>query len=304
MNQIRRTILPLLLILGFGLVATGRVDLGAVLGVGFVVELGLFLIVLWQVIVVWRRYRHHREAGLDPEAALEEGLARIFPRRMARFLALEPRLWSSLFRWVFRRRPLAPNEFRYTRRSIMGSVIGLVVFVAPLELFAIELLVPWALVRLLLLFAGLYSALWLLGLYGAMQVRPHRLDAANFRLYNGIMADATIPYSQIAAIIADRRRPPKDGEGLQVAPTERAAYLAIGGRTDITLRLREPVVLHGLLTDTPPVLTIHFNADEPDRLIAALRARTGLGDDESSAVSGQWSVLSPQPSAVSGQPGS
>jgi hypothetical protein len=266
------------------LAASGRLDAGVALGIGLLIELGIFLVVLWQIVVVARRYRRNRAAGLDFEAALEDGLARIFPRRFARLLALEPRLWSSLFRWLFRRRPPTANEFRYTKHTIMGMVIGLVLFTAPVELFIIELLIPWPVVRWILLFIAVYSAIWLLGLYAAMKVRPHRLDPDGLRLYNGIMADGYIPYDQITAITAERRRPPKDGEGLQVAPAERAAYLAIGGRTDLTLRLRAPVILQGLLTPTPPVLTVHFTADEPDRLVAALRERTGLPADDGPAT--------------------
>ena len=284
MNSLRRWSPLLLMFALLLLAASGRFDAGLALGIGLVLELGLFLIVLWQIIVVARRYRRNRAAGLDFEAALEDGLARIFPRRLARLVALEPRLWGSLFRWLFRRRPLAAHEFPYTRRSIMGSVIGLVLFSAPVELFVIELLIPWPVVRWILLFIALYSAIWMLGLYAAMKVHPHRLDDTGLRLYNGVMADGTIPYDQIAAITVERHRPPKDGEGLQVAPTERAAYLAIGGRTDVTLRLRAPVVLQGLLTPTPPVLTVHFTADEPERLAAALRARTGLPADDAPAI--------------------
>jgi hypothetical protein len=65
-----------------------------------------------------------------------------------------------------------------------------------------------------------------------------------------------------------------------VVPKEQAAYIAMGGRTDLTIRLREPVVLHGLLKPTIPVRTIHFTADEPDRLAGALRERAGLESRE------------------------
>jgi hypothetical protein len=124
MDSLRRWSPLLLMFALLLLAASGRLDAGTALGIGLVLELGLFLIVLWQIIVVARRYRRNRAAGLDFEAALEDGLARIFPRRLARLAALEPRLWGSLFRWVFRRRPPAAHEFPYTKRTIMGAVTG------------------------------------------------------------------------------------------------------------------------------------------------------------------------------------
>ena len=63
---------------------------------------------------------------------------------------------------------------------------------------------------------------------------------------------------------------------MRVVAEEDAAYLAAGGRTDLTLHLREPIVLHGLLKPTPPVRTLHLAADRPDQLAAELRTVSGV----------------------------
>ncbi len=70
-----------------------------------------------------------------------------------------------------------------------------------------------------------------------------------------------------------RRKSPEGKDGLRAIPAEGAAYLAVGGRTDVTLHLRTPTVIAGLLRPTVPVTTIHLAADDGSALAQALQAR-------------------------------
>lgn len=54
------------------------------------------------------------------------------------------------------------------------------------------------------------------------------------------------------------------------------AYLGTGGRTDLTLHLRVPVIVRGLREATKPVTTICLAADEPEALAQALAQRSGV----------------------------
>jgi hypothetical protein len=139
-------------------------------------------------------------------------------------------------------------------------------------------------VRLLFLLATLYSTLWIIGLYAGMKMYPHRLTADALRFYLGLQAGGVVPYSQIAAVEAVRRKLPCSKDGLLTAPAEDAAYLAVGGRTDVTLLLHTPAVIAGLLRPTPPVTTVHLASDDGPALARALQARLTVEPVPSAAV--------------------
>lgn len=69
------------------------------------------------------RYRRGRKRGLDWWAALEDGLAVMLPRKLARLVLKEPRIFIALFRWTFRRLKLSDNEFGYYRRSALREIV-------------------------------------------------------------------------------------------------------------------------------------------------------------------------------------
>jgi hypothetical protein len=231
-----------------------------------------------QILLAIRRYRRDRTAGLDVWAALEEGLAVLLPRPLARLAALEPRLWYCLGRWLARRgRRTAETEFPYHRRSLVGAIVIVALLTAPVEVLFFELVIPWPWLRLLLLVVAVYSFIWLLGLYASLVVLPHRLEPSALRLRYGALAEGRIPYTAIATAERARRSAPGGRDGARVADEggARALYLGVGGRTDLTLRLREPQTFSGLRGPTPPVETVHLATDDPDRLARALAERIG-----------------------------
>jgi hypothetical protein len=222
-----------------------------------------------------RRYRKDRAARLDVEAALEDGLAVIFPRKVARLVALEPQTFVVLFRWLFRRRPYTAEEFGYNKRSPIGVLLIVLLMTAPVELLLIELFVPWEVVRWVLLILAVYSLLWLLAFNGSLRVLPHRLGAEGVRLRYGLLATGVVPYDQIASVTLEMRTGSDVKEGLQVV-AEHTASIAVGGRTDVTLLLSEPVRFRTLLAETAPVSTVHVAVDKPEDFVRELRLRTGV----------------------------
>jgi hypothetical protein len=275
MKRMLKWFLPALIVAEIALVWGNVLDVSTALLVGGAVEGLLLLVVAGEIALMVRDYRRNRAAGLNVEAAVIEGLSVLLPRPVARFIALEPRIWICLYRWAFRRRPLAADEFRYSKRSMMGTMLAFVVMVVPVETLAYEFLIPWPWLRWVLFLATIYMTLWVVGLYASLQVLPYGLEADGIRLHYGLLADGFVPYAQIADVVVERAKAPGGQEGLRVVPQRGAAYLAAGGRTDLTLRLHEPVVLQGLIKAAAPARVLSLAADDPARLGAVLRARTG-----------------------------
>lgn len=270
MERASKWMMLVLIVAEILLIRAGLLDMTSAVGIVVGIEALLFLLVSRQVILAVRRYRHDRAATLDLWAALEDGLAVLLPRTLARVVALEPRLWVCLGKWVLRRNHLAEGEFHYHKQSPVGPLLLVVLFTAPVEVLLFELLIPWAWLRWLLFIGVVYMLFWAFGFYASLVVLPHHLEPGGIRLRYGALAEGWIPYPDIASVERERRRSPGGGDGLRLQREQNAAYLVVGGRTDVTLRLRTPRVLYGMLGPTAPVTTVYVAVDNPDHLVREL----------------------------------
>ena len=266
-------LLPAVILVEAVLVWSGEFRLGDAVLVVAGIEVLLLLVGMGQVLLVFRRYRGGRRAGLGPWEAFEGGLALILPRPVVRLVISEPRLFACLVRWAFGRGRPGADEFAYGKGSPLGMLVFMVVLTAPVEVVFWELLVPWAWLRWVLLVLSVYSVLWLVGLYASRVTLPHRLEESGLRLRQGLFAEVFVPYAEVEGVEKKRRKAPKDGDGLQSSPEGDAAFLAIAGRVDLKLALRSPLTVRGFFRDTGPVCTVHFAADEPERMLRELRRR-------------------------------
>jgi hypothetical protein len=275
MKRALKWLLPALVAVEVVLVWSGLLELREAVIVIAAVEVLLVIVGMGEVLLVARGYRRGRAEGLDAWRALEEGLALIMPPRAAKVLVLEPRLWVCLLRWASRRMRPGEDDFSYHKRSLAGGLLMAVVLTTPVELLIWEILVPWAWLRIALLVLGIYALFWVLGFYASLIVLPHRLEEDGLRLHYGAFAQGLIPYSEMEKIERTSRRAPKPGDGLQTHPEVNALYLAMGGKTDLTLHLRTPQPIDGLFRTLEPTSTIHLVADEPERMAPELRRRVG-----------------------------
>lgn len=246
---------------------SGLVEGPLALGLVAALEGGLVLWALWGL---YKSLKGFRGAVGDPWKGLEKALSDVMPAQAARFVVMEIRLWGCLYAWM-RRRPLGPDAFPYHSRSQMGLVMGVLVLTTPLEIAIIEILIPWPWLRIATLVLALYAVLWLIMLFSSFRSMPHRMTPEGLELRYGVLAGAVIPYDRIAEAHVMMAHPPKTGDGLQVV--EEKAYLAVGGETNLVVRLTEPMPLDKTLGQTPPVREIHFVTDEPKRMIERLVAR-------------------------------
>lgn len=277
MKRVFKMVFPLVIAAGAFLVWSGTMELSSAIFLVVGLEALLALVGIGGILLIVRRYRREREEGLDVWAALENGLALILPRKVARLIVHEPKVLASLFRWGLGRTKPSESEFGYYKRSVLRMIVPLVVLTAPIELFVVHLLaylfVPWAWVKWALLIVSIYAIFWLLGFYASIVTLPHRLEEGGIRIRYGAFTEGFIPYVEIMDVERTNKRAPKSHDGLQSVPEEDTLYLAIGGRTNVTLRLRAQHSIDGFLKESPPFSVVHLAADEPERLVRELRLR-------------------------------
>ncbi|HEX5416177.1 MAG TPA: hypothetical protein VFZ25_10965, partial [Chloroflexota bacterium] len=270
-------LLPALAVAEVALVRFRVISFGTAIGVVAGLEVLLLLVAVRQVFIAARRYRQGRVDGRDLWAALEDGLAVFLPRTLARIMTLEPRVWGYLALWLSRRWRPGPDDFSYRRRSLIGPLLIVIAFTTPVEVLLFEILIPWEWLRVVTLVTSVYSVGWVLGLYSSLVVLPHRLTADALRAHVGFLARVIVPYDRIAKVELERKKTSGFGDGLKVKPEDGAAYLAIGGQTDLTIELRDPRPIEGVFRSTIPVRIIYLAADDPARLAAELTRRASAG---------------------------
>lgn len=268
-----RWLVPAGIVVDVGLFRSGLVSGRAALALGAaleVVTLGVAGVLAWQVV---RRYRTERTAGADAWVALEDGLALLLPRAAAGVVALEVRLWACLWMWLVMRRRPAPEEFTYRRGARLALVLALVALTTPVEVLALELLLPWHWARLVLGLSASYAVFWIAGAYGSLVVLPHRLEATGVRLRYGALASAFLPYDAIADVALAQRALPRGRPGARLAPAEDAAYLSATDRAALAIRVPGGARIRRPTGEMPSVTTVYVGADAPEALATALRAR-------------------------------
>lgn len=292
-DRIERAIkggLPLLLLANFALLRAELFAAQTAVPITLALEGLLLAVGCRQLLVATRRFRRAHTGGLPIHRALEEGLATLLPRRVARLIALEGRIWGALARWLCRRRPLNTDEFGYARRSPFGTLLALSVITAPFEILAAELLIPWGWLRLLVLVIGIYAIVWIAGIAAGVRVYPHQLAGAGLRVRYGLLTEGWFPYSMIEGIAIERRATPHGAEGLHVVPAQQdregvrylaTAFIGVGGKTDLTIWLREAISLDGLLAPSLPARVVCFAAEQPEEFAAALRRRIAIAREPS-----------------------
>ncbi|MEU6475499.1 hypothetical protein ABZ858_01180 [Streptomyces sp. NPDC047017] len=177
----------------------------------------------------------------------------------------ELRLLGSLGLWVGRRTHGGGEGEVFGHARGQGIMLFGLGFVGVIELLGMSVLLRGrpALERVVLV-VDVYTVVLVVALYAASVVRPHVLTRDALRVRRGAHVDLRVPLERIAAVRRETRSP-------QSRRAEGELELAANGQTTVTLELTEPVEHTTFLGRRRPVRVVRFHADEPDRLVAALR---------------------------------
>lgn len=233
------------------LVGTGRISgpvAVAALLAGEFLLFGLFLLV---------SHRQSRRLGVP--------LTQLVPP--LRLVTVEAGAWADLWR-LFRGRVVVPEgAVALPARQGIWQLPVMFSAAVGIEIMAVELLLPWPWVRLVLLILSLYSLPLFWGFFAARSVRPHYIDRNALVLRHGRTVVARVPRASVDTVTGQRRF--DDGEW---AISDEALMLGSSTGTNVTLTLRSPVSAtaqrwfwqSGQIT---PVRRIHLWLDEPGQLV-------------------------------------
>lgn len=270
-----KLVLPALGVVGFVLAYSGLIDARDAVFIAVAT-----LIVFFGMAAIFfavKRFRRSRSEGLEGWDAFESGLSAMTPEKVARVAVLETRLLVSLGRWMLRRTKPREGEFPYHESSKIKPFAILFILASPADLLIVHILAhafsPWAWVKWALLVVGIYCVFWIAALYASLPANPHRLEKNGVRLRYGVHVGAFVPYSEIREVERVRRESPEGRDGLGHEPDGGETHIAVGGKTDLTLRLETPIKIRGFLKKTDSAKTIRFAANDPKEMEGELRRR-------------------------------
>lgn len=221
------------------------------------------LLLVSVILLVWRR---SRRTGVP--------LTTLMPP--LRMLLLEARMFIDLYRLV--RRDVRVPEHATALSSTSGLwTLPLALTIATvIEIIAIELILPWPAVRIILAVLSVYSLLWLWAIFGQRVVYPHYLtkDALVLRCGRTVVARLT----DIETITSERGF---DSDSHNIA--EGVLILASGEGTNITVRCQPSPALpfHWPWQNPSPesVSQVRLWVDDPYLLLDGGPAERTLGEN-------------------------
>jgi hypothetical protein len=195
-----------------------------------------------------------------------------------RVVLFEFRLYVSLARWLIRR-PAVPRDtepFGYSQ--IVTPVMWLWIFASAAEMVVVHLLIPWPVVRIVVLVISAWGLLWMIGFLASIKVHPHLVNDSALRVRHGSSVDVVVPWDLIVSIVVQRRDLPSSIRTLRFNETKSGTEMQVAVSDQVNVR----AVLNDSLTvptrnGDREITELRFWADDPNALVA--RAREQLDSD-------------------------
>ena len=203
-------------------------------------------------------------------------------------VVLEIGIWRSLFLLVTRRVPgRGPGVEAFSYVRAVAPIMGAFIFVSALELVVVHLLLPWEVIRLILLVLSVWGLLWMVGYLASMKVFPHLVGPEELRVRSGTGADIVVPWEAVAAV-RQRRGCVRSLRRVQVERGDDGAVASVPvlKLTRVEVVLREPTTVS--LPDGPAEVTaVRLYADDHRGLVARARERLASRAQVQEAAAGR-----------------
>lgn len=202
---------------------------------------------------------------------LEDAVGRRIGPVAARLIVREPMLWAAIFIWISSRSRRDPRSFAYAALSGQGLVIAFVLGLIVLEGVIgglLARLVPWRWLSPALIIISAYAAIWILGIHASLRAFPHLVTEHGLLLRYGVLGEAWISWEDIDQAVKESLASPGGEDGLLIKGD--IAFMAVGGKTAVTIRRRTPGRVKGFLRDTAGINQVRVAAEDPEAFLAAI----------------------------------
>lgn len=255
---------PTLVVIEIGLVAAGVLTAARAIAVFVAIEVMIAVVGVSAMAGAVTTYRRWKQAGREDAAGA--ALSMVLPRRVARAVVTEVRVWQALILLV-RRDRFAVNEFSYGSglRPLLYTVIGLLVVEGAIVEIVLAAIVGdgwWTWV-----FAAihLYAFCWIVGILASLRTRPHVVSDDEVLLRDSIFGGLCIPRSWISDVRVART--PNTGRSGLVVDDDTGTGRFCHGDGTAMIELDEPRTINGIC-----VRRLAVSPNQPNLFAASLRS--------------------------------
>lgn len=237
-----------------------------------------------------KEIKNRTQSGERVYTAVERSLDGVLPPKILFMVKHEIGIFVSLGRWVARRKdiPAGAVEIKYGHR--MRVLIAILIAGSIVEITAVELLVPFVVLRWAFLLIGVYALFWVVGLMAATIVYPHYATANELVIRFFHYHTIRVPLTPDCRVAVRERTAPKNKTIIQ---KDGMLSLYVLSSTNVSVELPESTEV---TVDGAPALvsTVSFDVDDPKALRGQIneacekqkeprewqKSRAEVGDDQ------------------------
>ncbi len=194
---------------------------------------------------------------------------------VSRALRFEAGIWRSLYRWIARRPKVRADAHGFGYANAVEPVIWVFIVVSAVEVVVVHLLLPWPVVRAIVLVLSVWGLTWMVGMLASVKVNVHELRGDGIRARHGGNVEVFVPWSAVSAVRPQRYDLPSS-RAVQLSEGPGGTVLSIGAssQTNVRIILRDPVTVT-LPSGEQTISELRCYADDAQGFVEA--ARTYLG---------------------------
>ncbi|GAB20791.1 hypothetical protein GOEFS_132_00220 [Gordonia effusa NBRC 100432] len=202
--------------------------------------------------------------------AAQAALSGVLPRRLARLIVVELRLFTGLGRSLFTRTPQTAHTYGRDAKPLLWAILALG-FVEGLVIdFIIQLIWPgsaWAIVVGVL---HIYAILWIAGILASLKTQPHLVDASQILLRDSVFHEIRVPIESVLHVErALESGPLRSGF---VIDSESGELRMTHGDAAIRIYLAPTAEVTSAEGPIQGIKTIIVSADDPRQITDAVRS--------------------------------
>lgn len=209
-----------------------------------------------------REIKERAKSGERVYTAIEHSLSDALPPKALFMVKHEMGIFISLGRLIAWKKDIPPNAIEIKYGHQMRLFIAILIAASIAEIAAVELLVPFDVLRWIVLFFSVYGLLWIIGLMAATIVYPHYATPNELVIRFFHHHTICIPIAPECRIVTGEK---SASENKTIVQNNESLAVNVLGSTNATILLPESteIVVDGIPTT---VSNVSFSVDIPKAL--------------------------------------